>query len=54
MFSLESTHRGDSKVFTQYTIINRLKKIILNFRKSAAMEIFSKGLKNEFEIAVVN
>ena len=49
MFSLESTYRGDSKVFTQYTIINRLKKIILNFPKSAAMEIFSMGLKNEFD-----
>ena len=29
------------------------KKIILNYPKSAAM-VFSKGLKNKFEIAVVN
>ena len=30
------------------------KKITLNFLKSAAMGFFAKGLKNEFEIAVVN
>ena len=30
------------------------KKIALNCPKSAAMFFFSKGLKNEFETAVVN
>ena len=30
------------------------KKIKLTYPKSAAMEFFSKGLKNELEIAVVN
>ena len=30
------------------------KKIILIYLKSAAMGFFSKGLKNEFETAVVN
>ena len=40
-------------MYTQYTIFNTKKKITLNFIKSAA-EIFSRGLKNEFEIAVVN
>ena len=39
---------------TQYTIFNIKKKITLNFLKSAAMRFFSKGLKKEFEIAMVN
>ena len=30
------------------------KKNTLNYPKSAAMGFFSKGLKNEFETAVVN
>ena len=30
------------------------KKITLNYSKSAAMGFFSKGLKSEFETAVVN
>ena len=54
MFSLESPHRGDSNEYTQYTIYNMNKKNTLNYPKSAAMGLFSKGLKNEFEIAVVN
>ena len=54
MFSLESPHRGDSNENTQYTIFNMNKKKILNYLKSAAMGFFSKGLKNEFETAVVN
>ena len=54
MFTLESPHRGDSNEYTQYTIFNMNKKNILNYPKSAAMGFFSKGLKNEFETAVVN
>ena len=54
MFSLESPHRGDSNEYTQYTIFNMKKKIIIYYHKSAAMGFFSKGLKNEFETAVVN
>ena len=54
MFSLESPHRGDSNKYTQYTIFNMNKKNTLNYPKSAAMGFFSKGLINEFEIAVVN
>ena len=54
MFSLESPHRGDSNEYTQYTIFNMKKKNTLNYPKSAAMGFFSKGLKNEFETAVVN
>ena len=53
MFSLKSSHRGDSDEKTQYTIFNIKKKITLNYPKSAALG-FSKGLKNEFETAVVN
>ena len=46
-FSLKLPHRGDSNKDTQYTIFNikrKLPLIIQNF----------KGLKNEFETAVVN
>ena len=54
VFSLESPHRGDSNEYTQNTIFNMKKKNTLNYPKSAAMGFFSKGLKNEFETAVVN
>ena len=54
MFSLESPHRGDSNEYTKYTIFNMNKKNTLNCPKSAAMGFFSKGLKNEFETAMVN
>ena len=54
MFTLESPHRGDSNEYTQYTIFNMNKKNTLNYPKSVAMGFFSKGLKNEFETAVVN
>ena len=54
MFTLESPHRGDSNEYTQYTIFDMNKKNTLNYPKSAAMGFFSKGLKNEFKIAVVN
>ena len=54
MFSLESPHRGDSNENPQHTIFNMNKKNTLNYPKSAAMGFFSKGLKNEFETAVVN
>ena len=54
VFSLESPHRGDSNKYTQYTVFNTKKKIILDYPKSAPMRLFNKGLKNEFEKAVVN
>ena len=54
MFSIESPHRGDSNEYTQYTIFNiKKKKITLNYSK-LQLWYFSKGLKNEFETAVVN
>ena len=54
MFSLESPHRGGSNEYTQYTIFNMNKNDTTNYPKSAAMDFFSNGLKNEFETAVVN
>ena len=39
---------------TKYIIFIIKKKITLNCPKSAAMRLFSEGLKNEFETAVVN
>ena len=54
VFLLESPHRGDSNENTQYTIDNMNKKNNLNYPKSAAKGFFSKGLRNEFETAVVN
>ena len=54
VFSLESPRRGDSYEYTQYTILNIKKRIIQFFPKFAAMGFCSKGLKNEFETAVVN
>ena len=53
MFSLVSPHQGDSNEYKQCTIFNTKKKFTLNFPKSAAVIIFSKGLKNKFETAVV-
>ena len=54
VFSLESSQWGDSNEYTQYTIFNVKKKITLNYPKSAAMRFYSKGLKSEFETAMVN
>ena len=53
MFSLESPHRGDSNENTNYNISSMKKKINLYYPKSAAMGFGSKGLKKEFETAVV-
>ena len=39
---------------TQYTIYIIEKKITPDYPKSARMGFFSKGLKNEFETALVN
>ena len=54
MFSLESPQQGDSNEYTKYISFSIKKKITLNYPYSAAMGFFSKGLKNEFETAVVN
>ena len=54
VISLQLPHRGNSNEYTQYTIFNVKKKITLNYPKSAAEGFCSKGLKNEFETAVIN
>ena len=53
MFSLESPHRGDSNGYTIYHFQYK-KKITVNYPKFAAMGFCFKGLKSEFEAAVVN
>ena len=40
MLSLETSHRGDSNENTKYTVFNMIKKITLNYPKSAAMGFF--------------
>ena len=54
MISLESPYQGNSNEYTQYTISQSEKKSTQNYSKSAAMAFCSKGLKKEFETAVVN
>ena len=50
VFTSESPHRGDSNEYTQYIVFS----MNINYPKSAALGLFSKGLKNEFETAMVN
>ena len=54
MFILESPHRGDSNECTQYTIFGIKKENHPKLSKICSYGIFSKGLKNEFETAMVN
>ena len=54
MFSLESLHRGDSNEYTQYTIFDINTKNRSKLSQSCSLRFFSKGLKDDFEIAVVN
>ena len=59
VFPLESPHRGDSNEYTQHTIINikdkkRNTRNIPTYNNVCSYDIFCKGLKNEFETAVVN
>ena len=57
MFSLESPRRGNSNEYTQHAIINIKRKSTLNYPKynnACSYGICHQGLKNEFEIAVVN
>ena len=52
--SLESPHREDSNEYTKYTIFNIYKKE--NHTKLSRIYSYgiSEGLKNEFELAVIN
>ena len=54
VFSLESPHRGDSNENTKYTIFNIKKEKYPKLSQICSYRIFFKGLKNEFETAVVN
>ena len=54
VYSLESPHRGDSNEYTQYTIFQYEKEKHPKLSQICSYGNFSKGLKNEFEIAVVN
>ena len=54
LFSLESPHCGNSNKNTQYTIFNLKKENHPKVSLICSHVIFSKGLKNEFETAVVN
>ena len=53
VFSLELPQRGDSNEYTKYTIFH-YKKNIAKLSQICNYGICSKGLKNEFETAVVN
>ena len=52
VFSLESPHRGDSNEYTQYTVFN-IKKKKIKLSQICSQEFFSKGLKIEFQTAMV-
>ena len=54
VFTLELPHRGDSNEFTQYTLFQYEKEKHPELFQICSYGIFSKGLKNEFERAVVN
>ena len=54
VFSLESPHRGDSNECKQYTISQYKKENYPKLSQICSYGIFSKGLKKEFETAVVN
>ena len=54
VFTLESPHRGDSNEYTQYTIFQYEKEKHSKLSQICSHGNFSKGLKKEFETAVVN
>ena len=54
MFTLESPHRGDSNGYTQYTIFSMNMTKLPKLSQICSYGLFSKGLKNKFETAVVN
>ena len=54
MFLLESPHRGNSNEYTQYTIFNIKIENNPKLSQICSCGIFSKGVKYQFETAVVN
>ena len=49
VFSLELPHRGDSNVYTQYTIFVIKTKITLDYSKSAAMGFFHRDSRTKLK-----
>ena len=54
VFSSKLPHRGNSNEYIQYAIFNMKKEKHPKLSQFCRYGIFSKGLKNEFETAVVN
>ena len=54
MFSLESSQRGDSNEYTQYTVSQYKKIIIQNYPKSATMGFVPRDSRTSSKTAVVN
>ena len=54
MFTLELPHQGDSNEYTQYTIFQYEEEKHPKLSQICSYGNFSKGLKNEFDRAVVN
>ena len=54
VFSLKSPHQGDSYEYTQYTIFNMKKRKSPQIIHNLQLWNFSKGLKKEFEKAVLD
>ena len=54
MFSLGSSHLGNSYVYTQYTIFNIKKEKSPEIFPNLQLLDFSRGLMNVFEVAIVN
>ena len=54
MFALDTLHRGDSNEYTQNTIFNIRKEIILNHVRSATMDYFQGTEERVFKAALAN
>ena len=54
VFLLESPHRCDFNEYTQYTIFNTKKENQPKLSQICSYGFFSMGIKNVFEIAVIN
>ena len=54
VFTLESPHRGNSNEYTQHTINQYEYEKPPKLSQICSYGLFSKGLKNEFETAMVN
>ena len=50
VFTLESSHRGDSNEYTQYTFLDTTKEITINYPQSGAM-VFFQGTEERVRIS---